>query len=719
MKIIKNPYLLITLAVVFGYWQVTFLKYSLRWDMLDVHLPFLYYLSECLKINEFPFWNPYQQLGYPFYADLQGTPYYLPALIVAKISGFNLYTLHFYFLAHIILAGCGLYRLCKSLFQSEYSSLLCGVCYSLSGIFISNGQHLLIITAAAYLPWLFAQFIYLLKFPTAFNSVLFGLLLFLMLSGGYPFISIIFFGLIVVLFSAIALNMIYEKNYRKLFTFAKLNFLALLIVVLLSLPLLISLFEVLPEVSRGAGIPVENSLENSYTFRAFMFSLLPFSLVKDSSFWGTDLSMTNIYFGLLPFCFLIYSIIQKKEKAEYFFLIAGICCLLISFGQELPLRKWLYLYIPLMDYFRFPALFRIFSVAFFLVVAGFGLNKFLNSPSAAGKKKMLIVSGVLSLYFFAHLIIAASSMDFSSLFLFKTHESVKEMLDSSALPERAVVQVIIQLFFIAVFTFLILRKKQQYVKQNILLLIVADMFVAAQLNVNFTVVEPQLKPSEIYEGIKRQPQGFPVPERKTFANAMDERIGVAGIWRNVNIFSKEPAVDAFSSFCLNNYSWLMEQSPVLAAEVLKNQPAYLSSTVISENDSAVKMSADSITSDHLFVSYADYLKLKNTPLVSSPGDTCYFETFGPNEFILSVKTVHAQILTLLQNNYKGWAVSIDSQPAHHFTSNLMFVSTIVPGGKHRVVFKQENKIVFKAFIFSSFFFIVVLVSLPFLKFRKL
>lgn len=698
-KIFSSPYFFIASAVVLGYWQVAFLKFSLQWDMLDVHLPFLHYLSECLHAGEFPFWNPYQMLGYPFYADLQATPYYLPAIIFAHFSKFNLYILHFYFLMHVFIAGSGMFFLCKNFELPKNISVVAGISYALCGVFISNAQHLLIITAAAYIPFALGQFLRLFQSPDFFNSLAFSLILFLLISGGYPFLTIIFFYLLLFVFLFLAAKMFLEKRKQELLKFSLLAFLSGFIVVLLCLPMIISVKEILPFVSRGNGISLENSLENSYTFRSFLYFLLPFALTENSEFFGTDLSMANIYFGAIAFCFLLYSFFEKKSRTGYFLLFAGIGFLLVSFGQELPFRKILFHYFPGMNYFRFPALFRIFAALLLLIFSATGIKIFLNSEDKNKRKKLLFITGFVSLYFLIHSVV---------------------VLLHPELPfgKNVLIQSAVQLILLAVFARVLFLKTEK-ISSAVFILMVADMFISAQLNINHTVVEPQLNPREIQQVLNQNPEGFPVPQRKNLAASFDERIGAPGIWRNVNVFSKEPSADGFSSFQMNNFIKLTEENSALAKIVLQNPPVFFSSEIFSETELINKIIDRSITPKSLFLNEEDFSKLKSFSFSKSESDTCYFEKFGPNEFIVKTKISGTQILTLMQNNFKGWKAFIDETPTEIFTSNFMFISAVVPAGEHIVKFKFENKIVFTAFLFSQILFVIVLISLLVLKHPRL
>jgi len=86
---LRNVILLIVIALI-AYWQIAFLQNGLKWDMLDVVFPYRYYIGECLQNGYFPFWNPYQQLGYPIHADLQCPTWYPETLLIGYFFGYSI-----------------------------------------------------------------------------------------------------------------------------------------------------------------------------------------------------------------------------------------------------------------------------------------------------------------------------------------------------------------------------------------------------------------------------------------------------------------------------------------------------------------------------------------------------------------------------------------------------------------------------------------------------
>ncbi|HEY4798172.1 MAG TPA: hypothetical protein VII99_03755, partial [Bacteroidia bacterium] len=154
----SNPVLWIIAIAVIAFWQVAFLVSGLHWDMLDVHLPSLYFISQVLHTNELHYWDPYQQLGYPIHADMQVTWYPL-TLFVARFIGFNLVTLQYFFLLHILIAGIGMYRLCGFFYSNKPIAFAGAISYMLCGFFVSDAQHLHILTSAAWLPFVLYYFL--------------------------------------------------------------------------------------------------------------------------------------------------------------------------------------------------------------------------------------------------------------------------------------------------------------------------------------------------------------------------------------------------------------------------------------------------------------------------------------------------------------------------------------------------------------------------------
>ena len=94
-----------------GAFIISFLKYSVTHDMINCWIPWRHYISESLQNGLFPFWDPYQQLGYPIHADLQGPTWYLESLILGSTIGQSNYVVQLLFVFYAFMAGMGMYFL--------------------------------------------------------------------------------------------------------------------------------------------------------------------------------------------------------------------------------------------------------------------------------------------------------------------------------------------------------------------------------------------------------------------------------------------------------------------------------------------------------------------------------------------------------------------------------------------------------------------------------
>jgi hypothetical protein len=100
-------------------------------------------------------WMPFQSMGYPFLLNLQTGLFYPPmwAFPLLKIP----YTLHAAVVfqgLHVLAGALGMYVLLRTLVRSRREALLGAFCFQLFGGFYSNAEHVDIVRAFAFTPWL-------------------------------------------------------------------------------------------------------------------------------------------------------------------------------------------------------------------------------------------------------------------------------------------------------------------------------------------------------------------------------------------------------------------------------------------------------------------------------------------------------------------------------------------------------------------------------------
>jgi len=715
-QLLSHPFLWLFVLLVITFWQVAFLYSGLHWDMLDVHLPWLHYMAEVLQSGELHYWNPYQQLGYPFHADMLST-WYPPSLFTAKFIGFNLYVLHYYFLLHLLIAGIGMYKLSLFFNGNTRIAFLGAVSYMMCGVAVSNAQHLFIVISLAWLPFVLYYFLRTSSFLSFIDVFKLALVTCFIITGGYPFLTVVLIYFLLILLLIIILKNIKQKKkdaVRILFLFSSGTILTLA----MCAPMIIAFIQVFPVLERGSPLSAETALSFPYTLHALWLNLIPFALGNNAEFFGTDISMINIYAGIILPVFFVYGLFRKASLLEYVLVIFGTFCLVGALSSAFPLMKWMVMYVPLFNFFRFPALLRLFFVMGFIIFSLRGLHNFLKFFNR--DKKLVVYCLMPFIAFISFFILyAVSKIDFPDLTFLKPHATFQDLLLGLTLNERILIGGVVQLVVLLIFLVILFKTKNSFsFFRNLIFLFVFDMFISVQMNINYTVVDPVVVPIKTERALESIiPKGFPIPKRTSMVNAKNEGTTIPGIWRNVNDFTKEPAVDGFSSFWLNDYL-LLENDTLLGKQVLDNPIVYLSPSVFSFKDLELHKKNGEIKRKDIYLSDADLRPLQSCNLSHSRTDTAYFQEFGPNKFRIKVSSSGNQVLTLLQSNYKGWKVSISGKDASWFKSNYLFMSVLIPQGEYEVVFRYENLWIKCGFIVAAVVFALVLMMILFLTLRK-
>lgn len=683
-KPVLIPALILFFFTILAFWQVAFLTNSLQWDQIDCVLPWRYFTAECIHHHIFPFWNPYQNLGYPIYADMRSV--WSPEVwIIGLIGGYSNYTLHFIFIVYIFLAGYGMYRLALNLGIKPVFSLIAGISYMLSGYFTGHAQEMFSITGGSLLPFVLLCYLKLLTYKRVKDVLFFVLFVFWMISSGYQAITIILIYLLLLFFIFTIGGLIREKKYKELIKLLGLNLMAVILIIGSCTFLIISIFQAAPYLQRIGGMDIKGILFDPFSPQSMISFLFPFSVVKEAAFFDTDLTMTNSYAGFFIFVFFIFSFFRKKSLTENIILCFGLFALIASFGRYTPLREWLYHFVPGMNLFRFPSFFSIFMLLAIILTGARSLEGFVQDPLKRKKAFFIILVIILSISG-GFLAFSIKNIDFS-------HPGILsgDAFHKSTFAEHLFINVLVMLIFFSIFIFLIKKKKLR--PSVILVLVALDMVVAVQLNAYYTVCSPDAKPSEMRKILKTQPTGFPIPNMNPVCENRDGGAMPSPFWRNTSIFRKQISENGFNSFQLSNYREFTEKHPVLKDSVLKNPIIYNSDHLFSS-----EKADNPVSKTDLFVDKLTYERLKNQQLTVNPSDEFKIISFSPLMIHVKTRTKNSSILTLLQNNFPGWEVRIDQHSVSQFTSNFMFISVVLPEGEHSVSFEYRNKAAYGGFL---------------------
>jgi len=703
----RGVYLVLFFVVVLGYWQVSFLVYPMKWDLIDVIFPFRFYFSECIRSGYFPFWNPFQQTGTPFFADLQAPTYYPEMLFVSFLGGYSVKVMNILFTAYLFIAALGMYRLSFYFNQNKLASLMAGIAYALSGYIVGHGQHLFLLIGSAWIPFVLKNYLKLLQGANFILVMKTALFLFLMVTGGYQALSIGLFYLMALLFAFYLTKEAVQKNRTAIFSMIKANLLLFFLVVVLLLPLIVSTSGVIDDVSRFShGVDPEFILVFGQSLKALISFLLPFSTLKYESLGSVDTSMINHYFGLIPLLFFGLSITRKRTAAEYLILGFGLVIFASSF-QAMQVREFLFRFVPMMNLFKHAAFIRVFGLLAFILLAANYFSWFQQNFEKE-KKKVLLLGSLLGA---ALLFIIVYSFGNTSL------DEIREVLRSNpwedllkAMPfyQHVLFHAVLQLIIVGLFLAIIINhKKIKFPFRLIFVLFVIEMVVSVQLNIAVSVADTNLKPSRMDKDLALFPERFPIPVNNKIIYNDNQHVIFSPFWRNTYIFSKQVSFDAFSSFRLDSYNKLYDHYPNLRKAVLNNHLFYFSDSIfpISKfDDSEIDPQS---ASKWLFVDDKDYESLSGQKTQADPADRIVIKAFSPNKVVAETETRHDQFLTMIQTHFKGWEAFIDDQATPIYTSNHNYRTIFLPKGKHVVSFEYKNNTVLILYILSNLLFLLI------------
>jgi len=700
------PYLLLFVLVGIAFFQVSLFIHPLKYDTIDCFYPWRFHIGECLQNGQLPIWNPYQDLGYPIHADPSSGAWYPIVWIIGYFNGYSVYAISIEFLFHVFLAGVGFYMLCKTLKFATTFALIAAIAYMLSGFFIGNAQHLTYIISACWLPFILNFYFRLMDEKSYLNCLKAAFFLFLMITGGYPAITIILFYLLLTFFIIHVIKLYRAKLKRDLLSFINRNFQFFIYSVIFSLVMLVAIYQVTPYLSRVGDFELRHALHSPFSPQSFISFFTPLASITRSDLFLNYPSMRNGYFGICILLFFILGFFVKKPlqiKVLFFF---GLFSLTAAVGEYLPVREFLYRYVPMMNVFRFPSVFRLFFIFGAILTGIFYLQTVFKNKE--WKVKPLIV-GVISLgLIFLIVIIVSLSNGYFSIGKFMKNDLFQETR-TTTLWENITFNSIVQLVVLAALFLLLWKlKNRRKLLFAIVTLCIVDLVISVQLNAQYTIYNERIIVSDIAENVKQLPKGFP-PQKNISIEEGGKLPGLGQpFWQNLNTFQKQISAKGFNSFSFTSYEFLESEYPQLFNEITKNKILLLSDSVYNEKDLA-KYKKDSLfNSNQLFFGEADFLYLKERDFRSSINDTAYLKSYDASNFSITCNVKHERLLTLFQKEYLGWNAYINGEKVPIFKSNLNFMTVIVPPGKSEIIFKYENPELKIAFYISSGFILLAI-----------
>jgi hypothetical protein len=709
----RNKHWIFIPLIVFVYWQVAFCTAALKWDLLDVVFPFRYHFSSSILSGNFPLWNPYIQTGVPFYADLQAPTYYPELLAVSSLGGYTIYWMHFLTIAYLVVAFFGVLRIIRFFQHSDWVASMCAFIYVCSGFFVGHGQHFFLLVGSAWLPWVIWSYLTFTKERNQRTAITFILTTFLMLTGSYQALSICLFYLLLIFFFVKAYHIL--KQSRKelpsfLFWHAGIG----LSLILMLSPMLLAILQVSPQVDRlSNGVTWEKAASYGQSFKSLLSFFAPLSVAKTNEFFGNiDSSMLNHFIGVTSLFFAFFGWNSKRSGYEWILLFFGLIIGAMSFS-DLPIRRLMFEYVPMMNLFLQAPYVRIFLILGIVVFIAGGLKKW-REESYHWKQAWFPFVSLITISTF--LAFRWGSFDLSNFF--RDWLNPTDFLDGWAkfeFTKLLAFQWILNCLFLLTLLFIVLfSKKMKRPHLWVSSLLFLELFLASQWNQSETYVDRNFKPAFLQKSMELTPKGFPIPHLTPIGYNDEQHAFIAPFWRNTHIFQKEISFNAFSSFELNNFSYLDDKNANLKSWVLRQPVVYLSGQALPLSSFEKAFKKDNLNPSCVFVESDEFTNLKKIKLISDSQDQLKITAFSPNEIRIKTRTKNKQLLVLQQSFQPEWNALIDGKKVDIFRVNKNYQAVILLAGMHSIEFKFKKDSIVILYFISQLIFWLLLVYLIYL-----
>ena len=664
----------IGLVIFIAIWQISCFQYTLKWDAIDITLPWRHFVSDTLINGILPWWNPYQFHG--FAQGLSLETWYPLALLLGAVRRYDLYSLNLEYLLHLLIAAHGFFRLARAL-KIKYEGALWGaLVFPLTGFFVANAQHTGWIASGAWMPHVFASFLIWRRQPNLSNTLLLVILIFLLVSGGYIAFSVVTAYILFTLgLIEISRSFLRDGVRDVIWRYGRLVFCIFCICSIL----IVCLWQLKSQIDRGVGLSGDSIYKGSLRLKHLVSLIFPFSTVKGSyEFWTGDQSMMNVYMGIPAIALLTLSL--RKVKSRFFarsWLLA-LASLSLALAVELPFRTWLNS-LPLFDLFRFPSLFRYFMILMMVLIGARMVSDMVEKFTISRKLHQHFIH---ILPFLTGLIAIAGALTF---FLGDVKYPKILRFSIETVPEAIVFQASIHILLLCLFLLLLKWSKVRIGFFNLLLIFSAlDLMISCQLNGRVSIFSDHSFAS-VQPCMRILPSDFPLPAIHDFIGSNpDRRLQFGPVYRNTNTLYKRVGWDGYTPYQYQRFIDF-EKTPYYQKSL--DLPLLFVSKPISKPES-------------------EGFFYKSDPILNLSQRELCLKSFTPNKVVATINLNKSSTLVLNQNYVDNWQVKIDGHPNElvHIDHSLMGVR--VPTGQHEIEFEFVPGNLYNALIISLFSFLL-------------
>ncbi len=575
-------------VMVAAYLPMSSFLYAIKNNALQVYYPTRYFISYSLQIHSFPWWNPYINFGLPQYGDVNSGFWSPITWVIAKFLGYNAYTFTAELLLYLFLSGVGMFQLCRTYKFTKTAAYIAGFSYLCSGFMVSHLQQFNWISAAAFLPWTFWAYHQMLDKYSLKNLIVSAIVFYLFFSSAPTGLIVggLYFFIAYFVFKFFIRKSEAGQNFST-WSYSRKHFYLFSLLGIFAFGMIVGYKNVLPHIKAADYLENLSLLTNPFSVQSIISFFMPMSTVKNTAFFGTDMSMRNAYFGLTLMLFFIPALFFPKSRQQKFFLFTGLFFLLLSFGG---IFKYVtYNILPGIKYVNSPSMLMLFVIFSFILFATFSLNHFIaqKEQATATHAKSFFA---LQLFFLACIIIGIIGQFFYAGGFLRNIQVIatpggldaklKAIVDHVSFYDILIFQGILQLIFLGFINDNLFRMRYKLMIRFCAL----EMIIATLLNIPFTGVG-QHSVKALQSQLEKVEEGIPapllIPIDDIYKNEDDNKRDMTGSW---SFYNKQMGVNRkiFYPMEMKNIDKAFPSSK----SIFSNKP-YLFTTVDTSNSSIV------------------------------------------------------------------------------------------------------------------------------------
>lgn len=334
-------------------------------------------LARWLPFGSFGMQSDYLQLAYI------SPPQYLTGLIgsLLRIRDVNFLFKFAVLLQHFTLLA-GMYLFCREIFKSRTAVVF--ACFAAIASSLWPAQINYNFRIYYLYPLVFYLVLSFYRKQKSFYLYLAGLTLIAALIGAAPQYFALY--LLVFFLFFIPLGFLYPDAFRSLFKFDRKTVCCLIALIVVGAAYLYFASHMLDNIKSV----VEGRSDKSYTVSLDMF-LHYGTQIGAGKFLGLfyprhpDMQhYASLYLGILPLAFILYALLRPRHPIFFIVAFLALYFSCLSLGEATPIAKITYYWFPPIRYFRYVGNLGGIIRFFFILAAGFGLDRFLQDITSAG-----------------------------------------------------------------------------------------------------------------------------------------------------------------------------------------------------------------------------------------------------------------------------------------------------------------------------------------------